>query len=252
MDLELALADLAEHLDHPPADDLAAAVRLRVVNGATAGHDRARSLLAVAAVFVLIVAAALAIPPTRHAIADWLGIGAIEVRRPDPTLGNRPGAHPVPGSPGATGGPDAGVVARLAAARRAVDFAIVTPSATPNGVSIGALRSVEVDRRAPGGLVALGYPRFTLVEVSANAGDPGPVAKLVEPGTADRVLVGDRPGLWISGVHRVTFLARDGTIRVDSVRRAGSVLIWERGGVTFRVEGFDDLADAQRVAAALV
>ena len=247
IDLELALADLAEHLDHPVGDDLAAAVRSRVANSLTAGRDRSRSLLAVAAVFVLIVATALAIPPSRHAIADWLGIGAIEVRRPDSTLGSVPGKNPVPGSSGATGGTEAIARARLAAARKVVDFTIATPSAA----SAGPLRSVAVDRRPPGGLVALGYARFTLVEVTANARDPLPLAKLVEPGRIDHVMVGRSPGIWIRGVHVVAFLDRDGNMQTDSLRRAGSVLIWQRGGVTYRIEGFDDLADAQKVAASV-
>jgi hypothetical protein len=247
IDLELALADLAEHLDHPSGDQLAAAVRSRVANSLTGGRDRSRSLLAVAAVFVLIVATALAIPPSRHAIADWLGIGAVDIRRPDPTLGSGPGKNPVPGSPDATGGTGADARVQLAAARKIVDFTIATPSAA----SAGPLRSVAVDRRAPGGLVALGYARFTLVEVTANARDPLPLAKLVEPGRIDDVMVGTSPGIWIRGVHVVAFLDRDGKMRTDSLRRAGSVLIWQRDGVTYRIEGFHDLAAAQRVAASV-
>jgi hypothetical protein len=249
IDLERALVDLGEHLDHPSGDQLPVAVRRRLETPVPVGHrrpDRSRSLLAAAAVFVLIVAAALAIPPARHAIADWLGIGAIEVRR-GPLPRDGASNSTVPGSPDGTSR-DVDARRRLADARKVVEFAI----ATPRDPSVGALQSVAVDRTVPGGLVALGYPRFTLVEVITDEANPRSIAKFVEAGVqVDYPTVNGSPGLWIGGAHKIGFFDRSGRVRSDTVRRSGPVLIWERGGVTLRIEGFDSLAAAQEVAASV-
>lgn len=254
IELEPALVDLAEHLDHPAGDRLTAAVRNRLsAPGPARVHttrppDRSRSLLAVAAVFVLIVAAALAIPPARHAIADWLGIGAIEVRRSDaPLSGDGAPGHTVPGAPDTTRH-DINVPGQLAEARKIAEFTI----ATPRDASVGSLRSVDVARRVPGGLVALVYPRFTLVEVATGGENPTAIAKFIDRAArVDYVTVNGSPGLWIAGAHQIVFLNRFGQVETDTVRRSGPVLIWEHGGVTYRIEGLTSLAAAQEIAASI-
>lgn len=253
IDLEHALVDLAEHLDHPDADDLVDALRRRLVSpvrGDDRRHDRSRALLAVAAVFALVVIATLAISPSRHAIADWLGIGAVEVRRTGtPPRAGRTAGHTVPGSPHVTTpSRDVATGRRLAAVQKIVAFEI----ATPRTESVGAILDVEVDRTVPGGLVALRYTHFTLVEAVAYPGSQLPIAKLIDPAArVEPVTVAARPGLWITGAHVIAYLDRSGHVERDSVRRSGPVLIWERSGVTYRIEGFNVLADAETVAAAI-
>ena len=249
IELERALFDVAEHLDHPAGDELSAAVRRRLAEPARLGDrraDRSRSLLAVAAVFIAIVMAALAIPPARHAIADWLGIGAIEVRRSDgPTVSPGPSARTVPGAPHTTSSGDVATPKTLSDARALVEFTIATPS----DASAGTLARIEVDRRPPGGLIVLDYGRFTLVEVT---GDPEIIAKLIDrTATVERVEVDGQPGLWIAGAHEIAYQNRSGALATDTVRRSGPVLIWARGGVTLRLEGLETLARAQRVAASI-
>jgi hypothetical protein len=192
------------------------------------------------------VMAALAIPPARHAIADWLGIGAIEVRRTDgTTTGTGANDRPVPGSPGATSGTGVATPKNLAEARELVDFTI----ATLHDASAGTLARIEVDPRPQGGLLVLDYGRFTLVEVG---GDPGIIAKLVDRTVkVERVPVGGEPGFWISGAHEIAYQTLSGALATDTVRRSGPVLIWGRGGLTLRLEGFETLAAARRVAASI-
>ena len=252
IELERALFDVAAHLDHPAGDDMAEVVRRRLatpVRIADRRTNRARSLLAVAAVFIVMVAAALAIPPARHAIADWLGIGAIEVRRSDaPLPSNGTSDRTVPGSPDDTAIRDPAASAHLAEARKVVDFTIVTP----HDASVGPLASVEVDRAVPGGLVAMGYPRFTLVELTAYGGSPEIIAKLIDPSArVERVRVDGNPGLWITGAHVIAYQDRSGALAKDTVRRSGPVLAWVRAGVTLRIEGIGTLAAAQKVAASI-
>jgi hypothetical protein len=248
IDLDTALFDLAEHLDHPAAENLADVVLRRVAPGVTRARRRMHALLAVAAAVVVLTAALLAIGPARHAIADWLGIGAVEVRVSEGTVPPATGANTVPGAPN-TGTPAPGpVVARqLAAARAAVKFAI----RTPRTASAGALAGVEVDGRVRDGLVVLRYPRFTLVEI-ASRGHNGPILrKMLGVASVENVTVAGEPGLWAAGVHEVGYVDRNGHVRTDTVRRSGPVLLWERDDVTYRIEGLERPADALAIARTL-
>jgi hypothetical protein len=249
--LERALSDLADHLDYPTSADRAEALRQRLRadrEGRThwiGRTRRARALLVAAAVLLLAAAGVVAIAPARHAVADWLGIGAVEIRRTDRPLPTPSGGNPVPGSPGTAraGNP----AARLAAARRAVQFPIAVPSAR----AAGALAGVEVDRRVPGGLVALSYARFTLVEIATDPSQPMPIAKLLGGVPVEHVTVNGGPGAWIAATHVIGYVDRAGAFVRDTVRRSGPVLLWERTGVTYRIEGLHSLAAAQSIAATL-
>jgi hypothetical protein len=245
IDMERVLFDLAEHLDCPTGENLAEAVRDRIsvpIAGAETSRRRVRTLLTIAAVIVAIVAAVVAVAPARHAIADWLGIGAVEIRVSDHPLPTGPKELTVPGAPGPARAAD--THRRLDAAQRAVPFTIATPSTA----AAGELAGVELDRRVRGGLVVLRYPRFTLGEIGTY--EPAlPLGKLVGTSArAQRVTVAGRPGLWIAGAHEIGYLDRSGAFQTDTVRVSGPVLLWERAGVTYRIEGFSRLADAQQVA----
>jgi hypothetical protein len=244
IDLERALTDLAEYLDHPISEQAPAALRRRL--DAPTPTWRARALLVAAVVLVIMATSIVAIAPARHAVADWLGIGAVEIRRSDKPLPTSTAPHPVPGATGAT--PDPRAAARLAAARRAVSFAIVTPSID----SAGGLAAVDLDRRVPGGLVALSYPRFTVVEIATDPLQPPPLSKLLAAQTQTQpVTVNGEPGLWIPQVHEIGYRDRKTGFATDTVRRSGPVLLWQHAGVTYRIEGLRSLAAAQAVAASL-
>jgi hypothetical protein len=63
------------------------------------------------------------------------------------------------------------------------------------------------------------------------------------------VAVGDGRGFWIEGDAHV-FVYRDaaGEIRSDEYRLAGNVLLWEREGLTFRLESALGKEQALRIA----
>ncbi len=250
IDLEAALVDLAGHLDHPAGEQLAVDVRRRIAaptHTRERRSNRTRVLLALAAVFVLIAVAVVAIPPSREAIADWLGIGAVDIRRSEQPPAGRTGGNPVPGRPGSPRERDA--LARLAAARGKVHFAI----ATPPDASVGALFDVEVDNRPKGGLVALAYERFTLVEIASLPNEPPQVRKSMGPATrVEPSTVHGREAAWIvGGTHEIGYIDRSGDLQLDTVRRSGPVLLWERGGVTYRIEGIAMLSQARTIAESL-
>jgi hypothetical protein len=238
IDLERALTDVAERLDLPASDHAADDLRRRLLaSPVDARLRRVRVLIAVAAALALVSAGVVTIAPARHAVANWFGIGAVEIRRTD---------RPRPTSPSTTAHADAtGPAARLAEARRVVRFTIVTPPLA----TAGPLTDVDLDRRVPGGLVVLAYARFTLVELAADATQPSPLAKLVGTATSiEHVSVHGAEGLWVGGVHEIGFIDRDGHFRKNTVRRSGPVLLWARRGVTYRIEGLRTRAAALRIA----
>ena len=57
--------------------------------------------------------------------------------------------------------------------------------------------------------------------------------------------------MWIAAPHAIAFIDRAGNFVTDTLRRSGPVLLWERDGVTYRIEGLDSLDDAQAVAGSL-
>jgi len=275
-DLEQALFDLGDHLDHPAGDALPAqvAAHLRAAGAGSVevlhlepvDHDDDRSdeserpdgptrrtwVLAVAAALVLVLVGLSAFTPTREAIAGWLGIGAVEIRdRPRPTSAPPPAgtepSQPVPGSvapaPGTADGAD------LAAAQAQVGF----PIALPDEAIAGASTAITVDPRPPGGLVAISYPTFSLLEVASAPGQAAVIGKSVQPGVfIDHVSVEGHEAIWIRGdPHEVAYIDAQGAYRTDTVRRAGNVLVWTDGDVTYRVEGAPDLATAVQVLSAL-
>ena len=237
IDLEAALLDLAEHLDCPAGDELVANVRSRLsVTDAIAERRkwRGRAVLVAAAVFVIVLASVIAVAPAREAIADWLGIGAVEVRRgpaqPVAPPTTRPRVH------------------TLENAQTAVDFTIATP---PAAVA-GPLLEVAVDPRVPGGLVTLRYERFTLEELASAPGRAPAIGKIVDPrARVDDVDVNGVPGLWVVGAHEIGYLDRAGQFRTSTLRRSGPALLWSRDGITYRIEGLAALAEAQAVATSL-
>jgi hypothetical protein len=68
--------------------------------------------------------------------------------------------------------------------------------------------------------------------------------------TLERVNVGGERGFWIAGAPHSAFFVchEDGECREERYRLAGNVLIWERDGVTLRLESELDLAAALGIA----
>jgi hypothetical protein len=147
----------------------------------------------------------------------------------------------------------------LAAARDAVAFDVRLPT------SLGRPDSVWLDTGVSGGQVALAYEsssdlpaapgtdlgalvtQFSDAEVAETA-----LKKVTgsQPGTTyEPVTVEGAQGFWISGEpHVIAYLESDGDIRSETVRLAGNVLLWEAGGVTYRIESTLSRAEAIAIA----
>ncbi|MEP7334932.1 MAG: hypothetical protein ABI717_04035 [Actinomycetota bacterium] len=216
MNLEHELRGLP--IAFPEEPDLAPRVLARL------GRPARRWWLAPALVALAAAGALLAIPQTRAAIFDLLRIGGVEVQRVE-TQPRAPVRPPVLGRE-----------VSFAAAQSRADFALLTPRAP---------FTAYVD----GPMVNLRWKRYVL---SQWRGEQLPfVQKQVGPGSQTvGVEVRGATGLWITGArHEIVYrVPATGEIVAKSRRLVGSVLIWEDGGVTYRLEGARTVADARAVA----
>jgi hypothetical protein len=245
--LEQRLAALAGALDLPPAPhDLIPATlgrlpdrgagrprRLRHIRHVRhVRHVRRRVAVTLAATLAL-AGAAFAITPTRHAILSVLGLRGVRIERV-PSLPR--------GLSGAGARSNLGRRIPIERARHAAGFDAVLPSATS---------AAYLDRDVPGGRITLIAGRLLITEFR---GQSIPVVfKLIGPGTRARQLhLRGGPAVYLSGApHELLIMQSGGAMRSERVRRAGNVLIWQRGPVTLLIEGTHTLPQALAVAHSL-
>lgn len=249
--LEASLRDLGAHLDLGPADGAALADAVQIVIGesgeptpiglpARAARRRPPRWLVAAAAVVVALVGLMAVAPARDAVAGWLGIGAVEIRpRSTP-----PATDDLPDR---TDGPTGPVDAE--ALERDLPFPLRLLDPDRAGAPLGAAIDPDVDA----GLVEVRYRDVTLVAVGLPPDGGSVVGKELGPGTEiTTTSVGGRPGLWLAGdPHQVAYRGPDGAPLTDSVRRAGDVLLWQDGGVTYRIEGAASLDAALTLAESL-
>jgi hypothetical protein len=235
-ELETRLRDLGVALELPQAPDLVAAVEARLATR-PAPRRRWRALAAVLAAALAATAALVAFSPgARSALLDLLGIGGVTIQRAEEL-------------------PDVEEYADLALGRlvtpaeaaRVAGFRVRLP-ATVDGRPV---RRVYLDTSIGDGAVSITWPccapRVVLTQVRGS-GLPW-ARKLVGPGTTvEDIDVAGVPGAWIEGDQHVFLVEVWGTVVERRSRLAGNVLLWERDGVTFRLEG--DLTREQALAIA--
>jgi len=255
MELERALRELGPRYPYPPTPNLAIAVRQRIVAQPAAPvrrlalwRDPRRLALVAAVLLVLASAAALINPTTRDAIAHFFHVPGVIVNRvpsPFPSL-----------SPGTT--LDLGQRTSMADAQSAMSFKIAVPA------ELGAPDAIYVAGGIPGGEVELAYtprPGIPLVRqtglgvlITEFRGDliPGFITKVVEPGTTlEETSVDGDPGWWIAGEPHMVIVQVAGQGQPETLRMAANTLIWEHGGVTYRIESALSKAEAFQIAAGL-
>jgi hypothetical protein len=276
LELERALTDLGAHLEHPPTPPLAEAVLARLTDAhalarpAPRGSAGRRGLaavrrawlpgqprwrrVAVAALALIVLAAGIvmATPGAREAVARRLGIPGVAIHLGGPA----PTTPTLPGGAGASLG--LGRRVTLEQARGAVSFRLLVPSAPGFERPDAAYLSQDV----PGGRVDLVYRPRPGVPASpfTNAGllitqfrvEPL-VDKIAKDATSvELVIVGGETGYWFGGApHAFVYTDRDGVVRNETARLAGSTLLWTHGGLTLRLEGQLSKAEALRIAASM-
>jgi hypothetical protein len=285
LELERALADLAAHLEQPQAPPpFAGAVMARIAEGPAADARRARvpgvpglprvpglrlprrgwRRVAVAALALLVLAAGIVVatPGAREAVARRLGILGIEIHQggPAPTV-TAPTVTAPTGTTagrGATGTLGLGRRVSLEQARAGVSFRLLVPSQP----GFERPDAVYLSDEVPGGRVDLVYlPRpglpaspFTNAGLLITEFQATPlVGKFVKAGTRiEEVVVSGEQGYWLGGEpHEFVYQDRNGVVRQETARLAGSTLIWTRGPVTLRLEGQVTKQQALRLAGSM-
>jgi len=214
--IERELAALADRVAPEAPADLPERVLARL-DVRTPRERRPRVVAAVAALAAL-AASALLVPQVRAAAADLLGVAGIEISSDTPDAPPDPRA-PLPDSRGIS----------LTDAEAQVDFPISVPA------RLG--RPDEVFVADDGRVVAMTWRDGGLL-LDQFDGRLGPVfAKEVGATGPELVRVRDARGFWIGAAHDLTYVDRSGDEVRMTARLAGHSLIWESGGVTFRLEG---------------
>lgn len=199
----------------PPVDEaLTAAVLARVADVPVRKRlrDRWRAFLAG---FLILVAGVVLTPPVRATVAEWLRIGGVQAQ----PVGTRPSsAQPVPTVNGHLS---------LEQAARVAGFTPALPK------SLGAPTGLEASK----GFVAASWGAVRLEQF--QSGISPMYIKQYYDGLEYLPQVN---GYWFRTPHQLELVDK----RV--VRIAGPTLVWERGGVTFRLEGVDKTRAVQLAA----
>jgi hypothetical protein len=289
--LERALRDLGPRLAYPPTPDIARAVRARLAAVPPPRRSPWRDLVAAPwpwrlalalTLLVVLGGVVLALSATaRRAVAGRLGLPGIAIVYATPTP-LPPTAPPLPGRPATAATPATpalptptsaatpaaigerlrlGQAVTLAEARRQVRFPVLVPTLP----DLGPPDAVYVGIPPVGGQVALVWLGRPALPPVAQTGvglllteftgrlDPTFLKKIPGEGTRLKgVTVDGNQGYWFEGdPHEFAYQDANGQFTTATTRLAGNVLIWEQGGVTFRLEGARTEDEALRIAASV-
>jgi hypothetical protein len=285
--LEVALVDLASRIDITDVDAFTAATMVRVQRArdderrrrifSIVHGSRSRQLLAVAAAILVLVSALLAIPRSRDAIADLLGVEGLRIRSGEVPTSTSVSASSIPPTSSASSSTvttpsgvfDALAVGRdlklgsevsMAAARTALPALrelTTSPYGAPDAIYLASrpLNMVTFVWRArpdlPGstnaptvGLVVQQYP---------SSGDGGFFQKTLSGGARAReVVVEGKTGYWIDGEpHSIAYVDARSEFIEDTIRWATNALVWSKSGVTYRIESSLTQEQAMALVASL-
>jgi hypothetical protein len=236
-ELEQALVALGRELDVPSVPDLSPAVRERIVRRERPRFSRRRFALAVAVAALALLGATLAIPDARSALFDFLSIGGERIELveelPDVaplddlelTLGERTTLDEVHARSG---------------------FQLRELAESPDRVYLGDRGTVWF---------LYGSPENVRLLVAQTAGltvdEPALLKKIAREAQVEEVAVNGARGVFVRGPHYLFLVDENGVPVEASARLAENVLIWDEGGVAYRLEGDFALPEALELARSL-
>jgi hypothetical protein len=246
-ELEHALVALGRELEVPATPDLASAVMRQLAprrrhwltrHWLTRQWPTRPAAVAIAFVIIAALAATLAIPDARSALFRVLHIGGEEIQFVD----ELPQVESDAGLPYRLGRN-----VSLAAARQQADFTLRELDEGPDGVYLGEHGTVWFLYGTPERV------RLLVAQTAELDLDSRFMFKLVSPDTrVSEVSVGGARGFFLSGAaHVVLLVDKYGNVIDESARLAKDVLIWSRGGITYRLEGDFDEHEAIHLAKSL-
>jgi len=244
--LGLELATLAAELEWPPTPGIADAVarELAADRSRERGWWRGGWRPARRALVLAVLAAALVI-----GLVAGIGfaLGGLRI-----VFGGPP-----PGSPL----PPAVVTQRGFGERTDLDIAAERLGGllVPTDAALGAPEHVYYDGRTRSVALAWGARPGLPADPASGLGavvtefraeiTPGTFTKvLYENALLERTAVAGHPAYWIAGGEHFLFFERpDGQPLETTIRMVGTTLMWEQDGLTLRIEGVRELADAIRI-----
>lgn len=232
--LEAALRMTAAAVDVPPTPALATALRSRLVEPQPPARPRWMPALAFAGACLVAILAVLTFSPTaRDAVADFFGVDGIRIGFGEPE------------GPPLDFDLDLGEQVSAVEAQMLVDF----PIRTLHHPDLGAQDGYFYAEPPPGGAISTVYEASDELPEVGDTGvgllltqfrghpDEGYFKKLFqmdEP--VEFVTVDGTHGYWLGNVHELVYYDRDGAPQAEDARLSGPALIWESGGVTYRLE----------------
>jgi hypothetical protein len=236
MTLESRLEHVNRDVQFAPAPDFAGRIGHQLPP-AVPLHHRRRTVLLIAAVIVLLLGFVLAVPQARTTVANWLHAGGIHLEIVDRFADDN----------------EVDIDDRLILG----DATTLNEATRQAGLPLFQLADtdpVRVFLRQDGGTIIVSQiygPSDALPEIGgtgvggllmqvAATGDFTALTKQALPRTGFDIVEfnDDAVGFWIASGNLVAVpFDPHGTFRLDHVsRQTGNVLIWERGGVGFRLE----------------
>ena len=225
--LEHALAELGRELEVPPAPDLVPVVLARIEPQRPARRHPQRWVVAVAAAVLAALVATLAIPDARSALFRILRIGGEQIELVD-------ALPPVTPTQAELVEPTLGTRITIEQARRDAGFDLRELETRPHRVYVGDRGTVWFLYGMPSGvrLLVAQTPLHSVDEILF-------LKKLASPETmVEEVDVDGAQGFLLTGEpHLVLLVDAVGEIVEETARLARDVLVWERDGVAYRLEG---------------
>jgi hypothetical protein len=240
IELERALVDLGRELHVPATPDVATAVLARIEPRPTRRPRPRRWAVAVAFAVLAALTGTLAIPEARSALLRVLHIGGERIELVDelPEVEAQADLELALGRE-----------VPLEEAQRASGIDLRELDEAPDHVYLGERGTVWFLYGTPERV------RLLVAQTPLHSFDEGLfLKKLAGPETqVELVAVGSSEGAFLSGEpHFVFLLDESGQIVEESVRLAGNVLIWDDGGVAYRLEGDFTREEALDLAASLI
>jgi hypothetical protein len=223
---------LGDQIDWPEHPDQVPAI-LRRLSTLTQPAKRHRWVPITAAIILVVAGLLLLSPGAREAVADLLGVAGIEVRF-DPEVEPPVGAEL-----------DLGDVVTLEEAKEAVgfDLSVIDSLGQPDAIYLSPRPSDGRVSMVWGGdetLPAVGDADVSLIysQFELDLAQNELFVKSVRPDNGVRAVdIAGILGLWIDGApHVITYEDAAGNVVEEETRLAGNVLMWERAGVTHRIE----------------
>lgn len=254
-------ARMREHaatLAYPPTPDIAGRVWARLSAGPQRRPQRALLASVVAALILCLVLSA--VPETRALMLRILRIGVVQIVAPEPT----PTSHaavpsPRPAAASVTPRPTPKPVqdalfpfmgkTTLDAARKSAPFSIPLPSLPADlGQPDLVFLQRQFDEADVVVLIWLDPSDTTRARLSLHLLSKNVLAQKFAPRVIVKTTVDGQPGVWAEGEY--PFVLRSGDIEVRRIVD-GNTLIWERDGITHRLESRMTLDEARKVAESL-